>query len=42
MGVHVLVTYGTKHGATKEIAEKIGQDCRKVGLQWMCRMPGTS
>lgn len=32
MGVHVLVTYGTKHGATKEIAEKIGQVLQESGL----------
>jgi menaquinone-dependent protoporphyrinogen oxidase len=29
----VLVTYATKHGATAEIAEKIGQTLRDAGLQ---------
>ena len=28
----VLVAYGTKHGATAEIAEKIGQVLRQAGL----------
>lgn len=28
----ILVTYGTKHGATAEIAEKIGQVIREAGL----------
>lgn len=30
---NILVTYGTKHGATAEIAEKIGQVLRQEGLQ---------
>lgn len=33
MGKKVLVTYGTKYGATAEIAEKIGQVLRRAGLQ---------
>ena len=33
MDVKVLVTYGTKYGATAEIAEKIGQVLRQAGLQ---------
>jgi menaquinone-dependent protoporphyrinogen oxidase len=32
MDSQVLVTYGTKHGATAEIAEKIGQTLRQAGL----------
>ena len=32
MSTHVLVVYGSKHGATKEIAEKIGQVLRDGGL----------
>jgi menaquinone-dependent protoporphyrinogen oxidase len=33
MGRKVLVTYGTKYGATAEIAERIGQVLRQAGLQ---------
>ena len=33
MDKRVLVTYGTKYGATAEIAEKIGQVLRQAGLQ---------
>lgn len=33
MDKKVLVTYGSKYGATKEIAEKIGEVLRKSGLQ---------
>ncbi len=33
MDVQVLVTYGTKYGATAEIAEKIGQVLREAGLR---------
>lgn len=33
MNSHILVTYGSKYGATKEIAEKIGQVLRQAGLQ---------
>ena len=29
----ILVTYATKYGATKEIAEKIGEELRQAGLQ---------
>lgn len=32
MNVRVLVAYATKYGATKEIAEKIGQVLRQEGL----------
>ena len=33
MNRHILVTYASKHGATKEIAEKIGEVIRQAGLQ---------
>jgi menaquinone-dependent protoporphyrinogen oxidase len=33
MAVKVLVAYGTKYGATAEIAEKIGEVLRKQGLE---------
>jgi menaquinone-dependent protoporphyrinogen oxidase len=33
MEKQVLVTYGTKYGATAEIAEKIGQVLQQAGLQ---------
>ncbi len=33
MDTQVLVTYATKYGATAEIAEKIGQVLRQVGLR---------
>jgi len=33
MDKRVLVTYGTKYGATAEIADKIGQVLRQAGLQ---------
>ena len=33
MDSQVLVTYGTKYGATAEIAEKIGQVLRQAGLR---------
>ncbi len=33
MDVQVLVAYATKYGATAEIAEKIGQVLREVGLR---------
>ena len=33
MNNQVLVTYATKHGATAEIAEKIGQVLRQAGLR---------
>jgi menaquinone-dependent protoporphyrinogen oxidase len=33
MFVQVLVVYATKHGATAEIAEKIGRVLREAGLQ---------
>jgi len=33
METRVLVTYGTKYGATQEIAEKIGDTLRDAGLQ---------
>jgi menaquinone-dependent protoporphyrinogen oxidase len=33
METRVLVAYGTKYGATAEIAEKIGQVLRQAGLQ---------
>ncbi len=32
MDTRVLVTYATKHGATGEIAEKIGEVLREAGL----------
>ncbi|MBN2409836.1 MAG: flavodoxin, partial [Candidatus Aminicenantes bacterium] len=32
MDVRVLVAYGTKHGATAEIAERIGRLLRQAGL----------
>jgi menaquinone-dependent protoporphyrinogen oxidase len=32
MDIQVLVAYATKHGATAEIAEKIGQVLRQAGL----------
>jgi menaquinone-dependent protoporphyrinogen oxidase len=32
MGEKILVTYATKHGATAEIAEKIGQVLQEAGL----------
>jgi menaquinone-dependent protoporphyrinogen oxidase len=33
MDTNILVTYASKYGATKEIAEKIGEVIRKAGLQ---------
>jgi menaquinone-dependent protoporphyrinogen oxidase len=33
MDRRILVAYGTKHGATAEIAERIGQVFREAGLQ---------
>jgi len=33
MEKNILVTYASKYGATKEIAEKIGEVLRKAGLQ---------
>ena len=33
MEIRVLVTYASKHGATAEIAEKIGQTLLQAGLQ---------
>ncbi len=33
METRVLVAYGTKYGATQEIAEKIGETLRDAGLQ---------
>ncbi len=33
MDIQVLVAYGTKHGATAEIAEKIGQVHRQANLR---------
>lgn len=33
MDTQVLVAYGTKHGATAEIAEKIGEVLRQAGLR---------
>jgi menaquinone-dependent protoporphyrinogen oxidase len=33
MDIQVLVAYATKHGATAEIAEKIGQVLRQAGLR---------
>jgi menaquinone-dependent protoporphyrinogen oxidase len=33
MDIQVLVAYGTKYGATAEIAEKIGQVLRQAGLR---------
>lgn len=32
MDLHVLVAYGTKYGATREIAEKIGEVLQQEGL----------
>jgi len=32
MSIHVMVGYATKHGATSEIAERIGQVLREAGL----------
>ncbi len=32
MDAQILVTYATKHGATAEIAEKIGQVLQGAGL----------
>jgi menaquinone-dependent protoporphyrinogen IX oxidase len=45
MDIHVLVAYASKYGATKEIAEKIGQALRQAGvradvLPGMLRQPG--
>jgi len=33
MNRNILVTYGSKYGATKEIAQKIGEVLRQAGLQ---------
>jgi menaquinone-dependent protoporphyrinogen oxidase len=33
MGMNILVTYASKYGATKEIAEKIGELLRQAGLK---------
>lgn len=33
MAIRILVAYGTKYGATAEIAEKIGETLRAAGLQ---------
>lgn len=33
MKKHILVTYASKYGATKEIANKIGEDLRQAGLE---------
>jgi menaquinone-dependent protoporphyrinogen IX oxidase len=33
MPTRVLVAYGTKYGATAEIAAKIGETLRQAGLQ---------
>ena len=33
MNKNILVTYASKYGATKEIAEKIGEVLRQAGLQ---------
>ena len=33
METQVLVTYATKYGATREIAEKIGQTIQQAGFQ---------
>ncbi len=33
MATNILVTYASKYGATKEIAEKIGEVLRQAGLQ---------
>jgi menaquinone-dependent protoporphyrinogen IX oxidase len=33
MDRNILVTYASKYGATKEIAEKIGAVLRQAGLQ---------
>ncbi|MCR4439522.1 MAG: flavodoxin domain-containing protein [bacterium] len=38
--MRVLVTYGSKYGATKEIAEKIGQVLRDAGVQAEVRAAG--
>ena len=33
MNTQVLVAYATKHGATAEIAEKIGEVLRQAGIR---------